>query len=469
MGYIVNSVGLRTGVNRGWKFKSHFIKGGSTSLFFLQREVVEFFDVFFDDRTFHKRGILFSHAVFRPTSSLGLDVDVFIYDPALERRFRKYTTRLLKSKRILRRKFPEIWGSFIKTRRPCVFIFAEFIRKCFIELRTKFYSVITSIISAKFRRAYPGLNFRFRIFPLKARMVNAEFLGRFFLMKFLYRRELVQIINPIVKRLTRRFSGMRVDCAGRFTRRQRASFTRISRGQVPLNSLSSRVDYTQVSLPLKFGVCSIKLWLGNRLPVRRYVSEAEADVLGGLDVFNVPIQRQFSRDFFISRGFRKVGLRVKLSSPISAIRSAVRVGKLSTFKINMVRRWGLGFRPGAFLARRARLLDAWLRKFPVERNKTELLKRFLYMSSARPFRKYKYVPTTKAEAERAVDNKILKVVNRSKKFPYFTGRQLLKRILREEALPTMAKKRKLGARRLAKLKKRLLRSDVVLKNGKINQ
>jgi hypothetical protein len=457
MGYTTNSVGLRVGINRGWKFKSHFSKGGSSSLFFVQMELVDFFANFFEDRIFHKRGMLFSHAVFRPDPELGLGVDVFIYDPAFERHYRKYTTRLLKHRRALKRRFPKIWRSFMKTRRSCVFVFAEFIRERFIDLRAKFYSVIVSAISTRFRRAYPELKFHIRIFPLKARMISAEFLGRFFLMKFLYRRELVQVINPIVKRLTRRFSGMRVDCAGRFTRRQRASFTRITRGRVSLNSLNSRVDFTQVSLPLKFGVCSIKLWLGDRLPVRKYTSDAESDILGGFSALKVPVQRQFSRNFFIGRGSGKSGLRVRLSAPVSVAESAIRIGSASAFRVQMAKRWGIAFKSGAFLSRRIRLLNAYLRRFPSEQSRTGLIKHFLCLSSARASYKSHFFPVKKAEAKSAARERIRRIIRASRRFPRYFNRGLLGKFFREK-LPK-------PSRLVKKYKRRTVHSSVKAKKA----
>jgi len=469
MGYVTNSVGLRVGLNRGWKHKSHFIKGGSTSLFFLQREMVEFFSVLFDDRTFHKRGILFSHAVFRPDSTLGLDVDVFIYDPALERYFRTYATRLLNSNANLKHRFPKIWKMFAKTRGLFGLSFAEALRDIFIKMRTDdFYYFLVSVATTRFQRAYPELNFNVNIFPIKARMVNAEFLGRFFLMKFLYRRELVKVINPIVKRLTRRFSGMRVDCSGRFTRRQRASFTRITRGRVSLNSLNSRVDYTQVSLPLKFGVCSIKLWLGDRLPAKNYVSELESDVLGGLDVVSMPIQRQFPRNFFIRRNHDKSNLRLNLSYPAFPLKSPARFRDTSLFRVKVIKRWGLASRPGSFLSRRIRLLAAYLRRFPTNRvDRPDVIKRFLTLRSAYTHKQCRYFPVTEAEVGRVVGDRIRKTVKASRRMPRAANRRLIRKVLRA-ARPLVVCKPVGGIKErkgLVEKSKLTLRR----KNGKINK
>lgn len=57
------------------------------------------------------------------------------------------------------------------------------------------------------------------------------------------------------------FKGLRIQCAGRFTRNQRASFRVFWFGKVSLNNFSQSIDYSFFSIPLKYGVGSIKIWI----------------------------------------------------------------------------------------------------------------------------------------------------------------------------------------------------------------
>jgi small subunit ribosomal protein S3 len=55
--------------------------------------------------------------------------------------------------------------------------------------------------------------------------------------------------------------GYRVECSGRYSRRQRASRRVLREGRVPLNSLSAEIEYGCSKVILKYGVCGIKVWL----------------------------------------------------------------------------------------------------------------------------------------------------------------------------------------------------------------
>jgi hypothetical protein len=55
--------------------------------------------------------------------------------------------------------------------------------------------------------------------------------------------------------------GYRFDFSGRFTRKQRASRLSYKGGSVPFSSLSSKIDYEEGSVILKYGKCGVKIWL----------------------------------------------------------------------------------------------------------------------------------------------------------------------------------------------------------------
>jgi len=64
--------------------------------------------------------------------------------------------------------------------------------------------------------------------------------------------------------------GFKIQCVGRFSRRQRASSYWISIGTVPLNTLSRPIDYGLYSIPLINSAATVKVWLHKATELRSY-------------------------------------------------------------------------------------------------------------------------------------------------------------------------------------------------------
>lgn len=78
-----------------------------------------------------------------------------------------------------------------------------------------------------------------------------------------------EVIYPLIRMLRRyRLIGFRVECKGRLTRRQRASFKRLQTGRVPFSSISYPVQYSSGTMITKYGKCGIKVWLCKRKRVK---------------------------------------------------------------------------------------------------------------------------------------------------------------------------------------------------------
>jgi len=58
-----------------------------------------------------------------------------------------------------------------------------------------------------------------------------------------------------------RLLGFKISLKGRFSRKQRASFLWKRVNRVPLNSKMSYIDYSSGHVILRYGMCSIKIWL----------------------------------------------------------------------------------------------------------------------------------------------------------------------------------------------------------------
>jgi len=90
---------------------------------------------------------------------------------------------------------------------------------------------------------------------------SASFLVNYITRRLIIRFNLFEIIPGYMWKLKRYFTGVLIDCFGRFTRRQRAHFMRFKFGINPLNSFYTPIDYRRKHCKLKYGVGNIKVWV----------------------------------------------------------------------------------------------------------------------------------------------------------------------------------------------------------------
>ena len=73
----------------------------------------------------------------------------------------------------------------------------------------------------------------------------------------------LSILLPLMKELKRNKSllGFRINCKGRFDRKQRASHYVFKHGRLKYNNFENHISYDFNYVPLKFGTAAIKIWL----------------------------------------------------------------------------------------------------------------------------------------------------------------------------------------------------------------
>jgi len=431
MGYFNNSNGLRLNINRSWKTKAFSFRNESLSIIFFQKQFLEFFEVFMNVRKFHRRGMVLSHIVTRVRGSNGLELDVFIYDPSLLRHSNKLY-ELLVGNSFIPKKLHKIRKQLHKVNQMLPHVLREGVEAKVLKHRRLFYNAMSVYIKSKFLRIYPKLGLSINFVPLRARMINAEFLARFFLMKFQYKRELVQIINPVSSRLLRRFGGVRIDCRGRFTKRQRAGKFNFRHGTVSLNNFSHRVDYSQVALPLKYGACSIKLWLANRLVSKEYGSEQEITGFNSFDIMKLPIQRQNLSKYALS--FKKGASKrvINFNSVRVPLTKTIKVGNIGKDRLTPKKGNMLAFTGTSFYNRRVKLGK---RIIPELRGLSEaakfvFLNKLLRRKAPSWYRKWpsSYRFLTAREMSKSVEKEVSKIKRDSVRY-HATNRILLTRLL----------------------------------------
>jgi len=99
-------------------------------------------------------------------------------------------------------------------------------------------------------------------------LLKQRTISPFVIMQFIVRRlkqryfigELIKIVKRDIDKY-KIFNGIKIECAGRFSRKQRAFILTYNKGLTSLSAIQNRNFYGITILKLKFGACSIRLWL----------------------------------------------------------------------------------------------------------------------------------------------------------------------------------------------------------------
>lgn len=116
----------------------------------------------------------------------------------------------------------------------------------------------------KFFRNFTALNIF--ILGLSKKNVNANIISEFFLIRlrqFYTVWEVLKNVNFLFKGLMRRniIRGYKITCSGRFSRKQRTTYSWKSFGSLGFSSVKSRLDYSYKTIALKYSSCTVKVWV----------------------------------------------------------------------------------------------------------------------------------------------------------------------------------------------------------------
>jgi len=155
---------------------------------------------------------------------------------------------------------------------------------CFENSRAPLYLYFANEIRRGLRKIL-GCHGQVRFTPLETHRATTKLLAIWVLRRLYFRHSLGAIFYPLIRMLGGFVKGFRARCSGRFTRRQRSSFRTFRIGKLPLNSFGEPIDYIQASIPLKYGVGSVKIWILHKqheLQVPGYFGAVEAARTEGL-------------------------------------------------------------------------------------------------------------------------------------------------------------------------------------------
>jgi len=136
-------------------------------------------------------------------------------------------------------------------------------------LTTSFFKKLLTPI--KFLRytnnIYNNCKLNIRIHYIYKHIASLKIFHRYVRKCLKFHHTLNQIFYPFINDLIETIgpSGFLVKCSGRFTKRQRASLVKYRIGGVARSTFNSIIDYTVLSIPLKYGVGTIKFWYSIRI------------------------------------------------------------------------------------------------------------------------------------------------------------------------------------------------------------
>ena len=142
-------------------------------------------------------------------------------------------------------------------------VFFLILKERFLKLYWNFFK---AILAKFFKRFATAKNLNFFILGLNKKAVNANILTEFFMIRlgqYYTIWEVIKSVNYLMRRLMKGgiINGYKITCSGRFSRKQRTTYSWKSFGSLALSSLKSRLDYSNRSIALKYSLCTIKIWV----------------------------------------------------------------------------------------------------------------------------------------------------------------------------------------------------------------
>ena len=183
-----------------------------------------------------------------------------------KRFYKKYRKTLRQGKQF--KKFKTKLFMFLKKK-----IILKYSRKLFfLFIKNKILKVYWDSfksLSFFYLKKFTRLNFISKIFVigLSKMNVNANIISEFFfirLTQYYTIWEVLRNINFLFKSLMkgkRLVKGYKITCSGRFSRKQRATYSWKAFGSLAFSTLKSKLDYSYKTIALKYSACTIKVWV----------------------------------------------------------------------------------------------------------------------------------------------------------------------------------------------------------------
>ena len=177
--------------------------------------------------------------------------------------YKKYRKELRRNKRLQHKLFIFLKRKIIlKYSRKLFFLF---IKNRILKIYWDSFKSLLLFYLKKFNRS----NFFAKIFivGLSKTNVNANIISEFFfirLTQYYTIWEVLRNINFLFKSLMRKkklVKGYKITCSGRFSRKQRTTYSWKAFGSLAFSTVKSKLDYSYRTIALKYSSCTIKVWV----------------------------------------------------------------------------------------------------------------------------------------------------------------------------------------------------------------
>jgi ribosomal protein S3 len=107
------------------------------------------------------------------------------------------------------------------------------------------------------------INLKLSYFGLTNVTPTAAMLANYINKKLYQKYTIFEILKPLVVDLATNFTidGFKVSCAGRLSKKQRASLFVQKMKKVPTNTFDSFIDYATTIVRFRHGICGLKIWI----------------------------------------------------------------------------------------------------------------------------------------------------------------------------------------------------------------
>jgi len=258
---LINALAFRLPSNRIWTYQNSVLFTSSLYSEAIRLDLLlpYFIKRVFERAHFKKYMCVFSHLLIHRFIDLSLKVTVFFYSKfyrGLVRFLYKHVYRIyLKRKRRQR------------NRRRVLSLIYTFHKSMGALNRNLalLMSIYRSILLVTIRSYHYKSNINIHFKLLNQRAFSASYIVNYFAYKLNSGTDLNRTLKSTFNMFERGFMtgirGLKVVCAGRFTRKQRAHHSIRQAGIIETSTLGAKVDYALMTARLKYGASSIRIWV----------------------------------------------------------------------------------------------------------------------------------------------------------------------------------------------------------------
>jgi hypothetical protein len=246
MGRFVTPVGVRLGVGKSWDHRVGYANDDVLKTVEYINYIKQLFLIKISKRT----GILLSHIRLDENADK-IILNIYVYSGRI---FDDYYLVHRNSRKYSKVKIKNYLNSLI-----------------FLKNRYVYWFKVIKYVS----EIYWQKKIQINVYNLYQNMITAKLLCNFLKIQLKRGFAVPELMKFVRKKFERSnvLRGYRVDFGGRFRRKERAEYNRVLFGRLPTSSVTSNVDYWHEVVILKYGACSLRVWLFKSLNKSNYINK----------------------------------------------------------------------------------------------------------------------------------------------------------------------------------------------------